>query len=297
MVRKKSVKIPFCPLPFKTAERLSARFRWFAEKLSAVSPSLDLTLRQARIPVDSITYLSVSAFSAAFISSLVFVVLLLVSSRIVEPVKAGLISISFGIIMFFVVLVYTISYPRFNVKKRVAGVERSLMFALKHMLIQIKSGVPIYDSLVSISEGNYGVLSEEFTDLVKDVNAGTSINDALNELALRNPSTNLRRVVWQISNGIKAGSDMGGVIDEVIATMSKEKMLAIRKYGSELNPLTLVYMMIAVIIPALGVTMLIVLSSFSGIAISETIFLGILALAAFLQFMYMGLIKSRRPNI
>jgi len=296
MAKKKSVKIPFCPLPVRKAERFSRKFSWFAEKLSAVSPQLDLTLKQAGMPLDGVKYLSIASFSATFLSLLVFAVLLVVSFRFVDPLKAALISVSFGAVLFVVMLVYLISYPRLIVKKRTADVERNLMQALKHMLIQIRSGVPIYDSIISLSEG-YGVLSEEFMGLIKDVNAGTGVEDALDELAMRVPSQNLRRVVWQLSNGIKAGSDMGRVINEVIDVMSKERMLAIRKYGSELNPLTLVYMMIAVIIPALGVTMLIVLSSFSGISISEVMFIGILAAVAFLQFMYMGMIKSRRPNI
>jgi len=296
MARKKSVRIPFCPLPVRKAEKASRKFSWLAEKLSAVSPQLDLTLRQAKMPLDSIKYLSIASFSATFLSLLVFVLLLVISFRLVEPLKAALISVSFGAVLFVVMLFYLMSYPKLLVRRRVSGVERNLMQALKHMLIQIRSGVPIYDSIVSLSEG-YGALSDEFMDMIKDVNAGTSVEDALDELAMRVPSQNLRRVVWQLSNGIKSGSDMGRVIDEVIDVMSKEKMLAIRKYGSELNPLTLVYMMIAVIIPALGVTMLIVLSSFSGISISETMFIGILAVVAFLQFMYMGMIKSRRPNI
>jgi flagellar protein FlaJ len=256
-----------------------------------------MTLKQAKMDTDPRKYMSVAVFSGLFVSSLVFAAMLIVATRVVDPLRGFAISVSVGIVLFFAAVIYIMSYPKLLVKKRVKDADRNLMHALKHMLIHIKSGVPMYDSFVSLSGSGYGVLSEEFGELVKEVDSGTSMDAALDELAIRNPSQDLRRVIWQISNGLKAGSDMGSVIGGMIENMSKEKMLKIRSYGSELNPLTLVYMMIAVIIPALGVTMLIVLSSFSGIKLGEPLFLGILALVAFLQFMYMGIIKSRRPNI
>ena len=90
---------------------------------------------------------------------------------------------------------------------------------------------------------------------------------------------------------------MGIVLNNIIESITKEQALAIRRYGSQLNPLTLVYMMVAVIVPALGITMLIVLSTFSGMEITETMMWGIMGALAFMQFMYIGLIKSKRPNM
>ncbi len=296
MAEKEIRRIPFCPLPVDKAERVSRRFGWLAEKFSVVMPNLGTTLEHARMPFDKITYLSLSVFSAAFISSLVFILILALSYNMVEPLRALLISLSVGIVMFFVVIAYLAAYPRLIVKKHVNDIERNIINALKHMLIQIKSGIPLFDSLAYLSEGEYGALSDELKILVKDVNAGTSIEDALDSLAVRNPSQSLRRFVWQISNAMKAGSNIGTTLKEIVDNASKEQLVAIRRYGSQLNPLTLVYMMIAVIIPALGVTLLIVMSSFSKIPITETTFIVILLAVAFLQFMYMGIIKSRRPN-
>ena len=116
-------------------------------------------------------------------------------------------------------------------------------------------------------------------------------------MALKNPSPYFRRAIWQISNGIKAGSDISPLLKAVIDGIFAEQRIAIRRYGSQLNPLTLVYMMVAVVLPSLGLTFLLVLSSFSGLVISETIFWMILVFLAVFQFMFMGIIKSRRPNI
>jgi pilus assembly protein TadC len=105
------------------------------------------------------------------------------------------------------------------------------------------------------------------------------------------------RALWQISNGLKSGSDIGTVLKSVVENIAQEQRIAIKKYGSQLNPLTLVYMMVAVILPSLGITFLIVMSSFSGFAVSERMFIAILGMLALFQFMFIGVIKSRRPNM
>jgi len=70
-----------------------------------------------------------------------------------------------------------------------------------------------------------------------------------------------------------------------------------KEFGNKLNPMAMFYMMIAVIIPSLGVTMLIVFSSFMNIHISLLILI-ILALAiGFMQFMFLMMIKNSRPNV
>ncbi len=293
----KKRKVPFCPVPIKKAEKWSEKFSWLAEPISKASPNLPLKLKQADIPYSSIEYSSLALFTSSFMGILVFAIVLILSYSIAPLVRVLSISVTVGAVMFFLIFIYIMIYPRLLIKRKTADVERNLLYSLKHILVQIKSGVPLFESLVAVSEGNYGQISEEFKSLVKDVNTGTPLETAMDNLALRNPSLYFRRAIWQISNGMKAGSDVGGVLGDIINNISREQLIAIRRYGSQLNPLTLVYMMIAVIIPALGVTMLIILSSFSGFAISELMFFAILGGVALFQFMYIGIIKSKRPNI
>jgi len=290
-------RIPFCPIPIDKALRISKKFNFLAQRVSKVSPHLDLTLKQAKIPIEKIEYVSVTLFSATFISSLIFMLMLVISVNVVDIMAGFMVSFSVGALLFVIVIIYLLQYPKLFVKKRVKDMERNLIYGLKHILIQIKSGVPLFKSFVSLSQGGYGALSDEFRQLVKTVQTGGNVEDELDRIAIHNPSLYLRRAIWQISNGIKAGSDISLVLNSIIENITKEQALAIRRYGSQLNPLTLVYMMVAVIIPALGITMLIVLSSFSGMTITETMLWGILGALTFLQFMYIGLIKSKRPNM
>ncbi len=92
---------------------------------------------------------------------------------------------------------------------------------------------------------------------------------------------------------------MSDVLAEVLHALGEEQVIQIQKYGSQLNPLAMFYMLVAIIAPSLGITFIIVLSSF--VSPSETgtklVFWGLYGFATFFQIMFLGVIKSRRPNL
>ena len=64
-----------------------------------------------------------------------------------------------------------------------------------------------------------------------------------------------------------------------------------------LNPLAMGYLLMAVILPALAVTFMIVLGSFPSIKVGENTFIGLLFIVTVFQIMYLGIMKSKRPNL
>lgn len=96
---------------------------------------------------------------------------------------------------------------------------------------------------------------------------------------------------------MRTGADLGNTLESIVNSISSEQKVAIRNYGSQLNPMAMMYMMLGVIIPSLGVTFLTILSSFTGLVITEMVFVGIFAVLFIFQFSFIGMIKSRRPSI
>jgi len=166
--------------------------------------------------------------------------------------------------------------------------------ALQHILVQIKSGVPLFNALLGVSKG-YGKVSNEFEKVIKEINSGKSELEALEEASKRNPSIHFRRAILQITNAMKSGSDITRALEAVLVTITADQVIAIRKYAQELNPYTMMYMLIAVIMPTLGITFLIIMSSFSGIVIPKIIFPFIIVVLSIFQYFYMGVIKTKRP--
>ena len=103
--------------------------------------------------------------------------------------------------------------------------------------------------------------------------------------------------MWQITNAMKAGSDVASSLEAIVNSLTQEQIIAIRRYGQELSPFTLMYMLIAVIMPTLGITFMIILSSFAGIKIPDITFPAILLVLTVFQYFYMGVIKTKRPSL
>lgn len=291
------MRIPFCPLPINRAKVVGRKLYGLLGPLSRTSKNFKETLSQAGIDLDEREYLSIALFSAIFVSIIIFLPLIILSTSFIGLTNGTLLSVALSAVFFFIIIQYLKMYPKLIIKRRVANLERNLIFALRDIYVQVKSGVSIFDTIVSVSGGSYGAVSNEFKDVIKEVNAGVPMENALENLIFKNPSVYFRRVIRQISNGLKAGSDISIVMKSIIENISAEQKIEIKKYGSKLNPLTLVYMMVAVILPVIGITFMIVLSTFSGLSISENMFWAILVFLAIFQFMFIGIIKSKRPNL
>jgi pilus assembly protein TadC len=292
------IKLPYNILPMNVILRFSRLFISFAYSIKPFFPFLGLNLRQAGIKWDIRDYIAMCiASSISFfiiVSALLFFIIF--SAGLENPIFVG---IAIGVLFSFFVFVQQISYPKILSRKKIRSLEQNLLPSLQNMLIQLNSGVPTFNILVNIASGDYGEVSKEFAFAVKEINAGRAQIDVLEELASNNPSTLFRRAIWQVVNGMKAGSDMSNVINDLINRLSEQQLIQIQNYGGQLSPLAMFYMLVAVIVPSLSVTFIIILSSFisMGEYVTKLMFWGLFVLVIFLQIMFMGIIKSRRPNL
>ena len=288
--------IPFSFLPPGTIISLSERFTGIGAKVSKMFPYLKVELIQAEMGFDEKEYGAIMFVMFLLYFVLGSIVFFIIALRFAAD-KALVAGPTMGGILAVLILVQLSLYPKIQVKKKVRDVERNLIYALRTVLVQIRSGVSLFDSLSVVAQGNYGAVSSEFRKAIDEINTGVSEEDSLQTLAMNNPSHFFRRCLWQLVNGMRAGADVTRVISELVNTMVKEESIEIRKYGADLRLLSLVYMMLGVIIPALGLTFLIVLSSFQQINIPQTTFWMLMIGVLVGQFMFLGIIKSKRPNL
>jgi len=261
-------------------------------------PFLEMHLKQTDSEVDVREYLTMCVIS----TSILFLMFgLLFSMSIGTYEKKGAFVYGYLVAAFVALFVFLqqVMYPKMLANKKIKNIEINLLPATQNMLVQLNSGVPLFDILVNISRGDYGEVSKEFERAVKEINAGKSQIDALEELAVRNPSLFFRRMIWQLVNGMKSGANLSRVVQEAIRSISEEQLLQIQRYGSQLNPLAMFYMLVAVIIPALGMTFLIVISSFIGLGedMAKYVFFALYTVIFLFQIIFIGTIKSRRPNL
>jgi pilus assembly protein TadC len=197
---------------------------------------------------------------------------------------------------FFLVLV---KRPVVNIKKRMRALDKEVLFAGRFLLVKIHSGRPLLNALVDASQ-SYGIASEYFKEIVDDVNMGTPIEQALDNAVRYSPSDKFRRIVFQISNAIKIGIDISDSLNNAIEEISHEQLIEIQKYGKKLNGLSMFYMLLAVVMPSLGVAMFIVIGSLTGIFKGDTAIPILFAVCAFLiviQFIFLVIFKSNRLTV
>jgi flagellar protein FlaJ len=286
--------IPLTLLPPGLLMRLAKKTEGLGELVASFLPSLKLELMQAGVDTTPRRYAAASIVSATV--NFLFVALLIIIIGYAVRREVVLLGIFAGLLVGISSFLTIIFYPAVVARRRTRAVEANLIPALRQLLINIKSGVPLFQAMTSVSEG-YGPVSEEFAKMVEQMSAGVPQTDVLNEASKRNPSFRFRRVLWQISNALKVGSDVGNAIEEMINELTKERMSEIQRYGQELNPWVMIYMVLAVVLPSLGITMLIIIMSFMNVLVPRSIFPAVFVFLLIFQLFFISFVKSRRPAV
>ncbi|MEM4755692.1 MAG: type II secretion system F family protein, partial [Candidatus Woesearchaeota archaeon] len=170
-----------------------------------------------------------------------------------------------------------------------------LIFTLKDLMLQISSGISLYEAFRHLAQSQYPEISEQFRYIVTEVDTGKSMIQTLEEVALTTKSQYFKRTCWQIVNALKTGTNLKEILSRIVAELSEEQKNKIRNYARELNLWSLLYMLFAVAVPSIGSTMLVILSSFAGFGIDKTMFIIFLIITFVIQIVLIGFVKSRRP--
>ena len=289
------VGIPFSLLPPKIVRKLAEYVAGLGQKLSLIFPNIQLDLDQANIQVSAREYLA-----GCVVTSLVNLLFLgFILALLLSKIQLTMLGMAVAFVLALIIFMQQLHYPKLLAYKRIQKLDTEILAALRTFLIQLNSGVSLFDAMVGIGQQQFGEVSIEFNKVVESINGGTPQVEALETMVLKNPSPYFQQAIWQIINGIKAGADITLVMNSVIENLTKEEIIQIEKYGSQLNPLAMFYMIVAVIMPALGVTFLLVIASFihlSELALKLTLF-GLLGTVLFLQVIFMGIIKTKRPSL
>ena len=203
-----------------------------------------------------------------------------------------------SLVYLFICYQYFMLYPDVKITKRKRDIDYELVFAGRHLLIALKSGMPLFDSLVGVSRG-YGAVSEEFNRIVEKVTLGMSMTQAIREVIQNCPSNDYNRIMLQIANAINSGSDVADSLEVVLNQVFREQVIALKAYGQKLNPLVMFYMIFWIIFPSLGLAFAVILLSLIGstrFGIDASILLLVFAMISITQFLFLAMVESSRPK-
>lgn len=285
-----TIQSVFFLVPSFILRRLRVPFTGLGEKVARLAPGLSYDLKEIHSDMDSGTY-----GAAVLLNSLVWAGLVAAFIRLASGSLRA--STAPAALTFFVLLIFLITRPRILAGKIAENIDKDLVYALKDLLLQVGSGISLFDAMVHVSQAGYGAISEEFRLTVQDIHAGESTDRALEKMANRTKSEFLRKAVWQMVTALRAGTSIETALKSVIGILENYQKNQIRNYTGELNLYVLMYMVFAVAVPGLGSTILIVLSAFGGARVSESTVLLIIGACFLIQFLIIGFLKSRRPAV
>ncbi len=221
----------------------------------------DLELLDAEI--ESGQYIVISAVNA-LLWGLLFGVLIFVLTFAFEKSIAGAVVpaiASFAVISAMFTVVF-IAYPGILLRKEAEEIDSYLIYALNDLVMQVAAGTSLNEAMRRVAQAKYGKVSTQFREVIERMVSGESQEEALVNVAKRNRSEFMRRVLWQLSTVLHTGASLDVAMKDLILAIRNYQDNRIKQYSQNLNFYILLYLMLAVVLPSLTILLLTTISIF-----------------------------------
>ncbi|MDE1856870.1 MAG: type II secretion system F family protein [Candidatus Micrarchaeota archaeon] len=272
-------------------------WRLYVEGIGNKRKGLEQVLKEQKIATSLYDFVERMIIISAMLAAVIGIVIILL---FVNTGQNPVLGVVFGAVIAFAVfqmaLTNFLSYPEHRTKVSTKNIERDILFASRDMIISLRSGMPLFNAITSVSTG-YGEASKEFAKIVEKVQLGTPLEEALDLTIAQTQSDSFRRIMLQASVSIKAGADVVSALQSVIDQLSQERIIELRRYGQKLNAIAMFYMLFGVILPSMGIAVLTILTTFIAIfQVNATVLEFAVVGIIFLQVMFLVLIQNSRPS-
>lgn len=181
---------------------------------------------------------------------------------------------------FLMTLVIGRRRPKSEIESRASEINQEIPYALRHLSTQLSSGIGLPESMTSVSNADYGALSEEFRKTLQDMRTGESMDEALAMMRYRIESDSMARAIRQIQRTLRTGGNLSRTLGMLADEAAFDLRMNLRDYTQSLNMMAMVYMFAAAVIPPLLIVVFI-LAKFMGQASFPPEMVAVLYLIAF----------------
>jgi flagellar protein FlaJ len=224
--------------------------------------TLNYYLYSANMPYSSkqwVALLSVASVVVFLITfsfgELVFLALRLIAQSRGTPLTPLVVTLSY-ILPFFAALFFSLAtiligflIPSSNAQKRGDQCSTELPFALRHMATELRAGIGLYKTIQTIAKADYGVLSEEFTRTISEIEEGTDTKDALRHFAARTQSRPLSNALRHIIRALRTGGNLSEIMGTIAGDVSFELRMRVRDYSERLNFFGVIFIFMGIVMP------------------------------------------------
>jgi len=262
-------------------------------------PELKVKLKKARMNVSPEDYVKKGFITA--VMSAVTVWLVVFFALINKPGGTSFwkclgISLGFGILAYIFMFWISMRSVDVKIRERAREIDREILFAGRFLIVKLSSGRPLINTLMDASR-SYGVGAKFFREIMRDIELGSSVEKALDRAMEYSPSDKFKKVLFQINNALRIGIDVTKFLTATLEEISHEQIEEIKRYGKKLNSVILFYMLFGIVIPSLGVSLIAILGTFTGLEVNKTFFIVLLLFVIITQSAFMIAFRAIRPQV
>ena len=214
------------------------------------NPSLKLRLKKAGLSQTPFQYIHQTLFMTLFSYIAVAVIVFLFFK------KNLLLLILFEFLSLFLIpIIYSfwLSYVDVQIRKYARDLDGDLLFISEYFLVSLESGLPLGNAIERFSRlkrpgGKF------FKTVYTEFQTGKDLETALNDASVYSPSDSLRILLKRLHDSLTIGVDLKVVLENYIKESSDKKIVEIKGYSKKLNPIIMMYLLIGIVLPSLGIT-------------------------------------------
>jgi len=162
-----------------------------------------------------------------------------------------LIIIPFVFLCLFVFSFLVVGFLRPLQKANLRGImiDTELPFALRHLATELQAGIGLYKTIYSIANNDYGVLSDELSRTIIEIENGTDTKTALRHTALRSKSKNFNVALFHIVRTLNTGGNLAESVNGLADTVSFDLMESSKAFGEKMNFFGIIFIFVAIVLP------------------------------------------------
>jgi flagellar protein FlaJ len=211
------------------------------------------------------------------------------------------ISLELGLAIFISILLISLSifyYPKIKKQNDYASFSKELPYALRQLATELRSGRSLFDSLDSVANSDYGILSLEFSRVLEEIKYGESTENAFLNLEKRVDSKALSRVIYEILTSLRIGANLSNSLSIIADDVDFDIRMKLKEYSEKLNAFVMIYTFLAILAPVILLTMLLAASVVIGDLVPGDLILVLYSVFFPMIIVFLGLtIKKLEPKI
>ncbi|MCQ2977907.1 MAG: type II secretion system F family protein, partial [archaeon] len=173
--------------------------------------------------------------------------------------------IGLSVLMIVALLIlYKLFVPKIKNQNKVTNFSSELPYALLQLATELKSGKSLFNSLESVVDADYGVLSLEFSRVLEEIKYGETTEDAFLRLESRINSKALSRVIREILSTLRIGGNLANSLIIISEDINFEMRMKLKDYAQRLNAFIMIYTFVAILAPVVFLTLLLAASTVMG---------------------------------